>query len=522
MLGLAVGNVLGVPAEMAWHHDIAHWYPGGLRDIDWPPEYIMDDDLAQAVVIARSLIRDRDIPLSMAHRMMDWRDTNGHGCGNTTSRVIESMRDHAWRGSLRLNPFAAAEDVHADSPLEPNGGAMRCAPVAVARLYDPDALLRDSAETCAVTHAGELCQWSCILANVLIASLILDAPIPISELMADAGSDGMPDLQRVAEEARRLDFGGWSDKQGIPADIFRAANQNAPMPRDAGWLRVDQHIPAHTLVTLQAGLWAAETPLDFENALIEIVNAGGDTDTNGALAGAVLGARYGASAIPQRWLDGISSSENALDKADYVPHWTIRMRLLTGIADRMLDPPEALPPKPHPNTHWVVPGRLLAGEYPRNAEDDADSRAKMRAFLDAGFDTFIDLTEAGVMEPYAQWLPNGVRRVREPIRDGYVPDSADAMRRILDLIDSNLNAGGKTYLHCWGGRGRTGTVIGCWFARHEGEDLPHPPNGDVLNAAEQRDEVWQYNPKSTWHPRHTENKWQEDYVRDWMNLNTNR
>ena len=56
---------------------------------------------------------------------------------------------------------------------------------------------------------------------------------------------------------------------------------------------------------MQAGLWAAVTPLGFEAALRQIVEAGGDTDTNGAVVGAVLGARYGASAIPQRWMDCI-------------------------------------------------------------------------------------------------------------------------------------------------------------------------------------------------------------------------
>ena len=56
---------------------------------------------------------------------------------------------------------------------------------------------------------------------------------------------------------------------------------------------------------MQMGLWAAWAPLSFEDALIQVVSAGGDTDTNGAVAGAVLGARYGATAIPARWLAGV-------------------------------------------------------------------------------------------------------------------------------------------------------------------------------------------------------------------------
>ena len=66
-------------------------------------------------------------------------------------------------------------------------------------------------------------------------------------------------------------------------------------------------------MTLQAGLWAATTQLGFEESLVAIVNAGGDTDTNGALAGAVLAARHGASTIPLRWTAYIAQRERLAD-----------------------------------------------------------------------------------------------------------------------------------------------------------------------------------------------------------------
>ena len=72
----------------------------------------------------------------------------------------------------------------------------------------------------------------------------------------------------------------------------------------------------HTVLTMQSGLWAATTPLNFEDALIAVVNAGGDTDTNGALAGALLGARYGASAIPPRWTSHVAQRERLIDLAE--------------------------------------------------------------------------------------------------------------------------------------------------------------------------------------------------------------
>ncbi len=103
-------------------------------------------------------------------------------------------------------------------------------------------------------------------------------------------------------------FGGIARADGIPAGVLDAIVDGQKPPAGIDWLRCDHRITGHTLLALQAGLWAAATPLGFEEALIAVVSAGGDTDTNAAVAGAVLGARYGASAIPQRWLDCIPES----------------------------------------------------------------------------------------------------------------------------------------------------------------------------------------------------------------------
>ena len=72
----------------------------------------------------------------------------------------------------------------------------------------------------------------------------------------------------------------------------------------------------HTLLAVQCGLWAAVTPLDLEAALRQVVEAGGDTDTNAAVAGAVLGARYGTAAIPGRWLECVPGRDRIEGLAD--------------------------------------------------------------------------------------------------------------------------------------------------------------------------------------------------------------
>ena len=511
MLGLACGNALGVPVEMWWRDQIAYEYPDGIRDIEWPAHFMMDDDLAQAVVIERALIRDRDIPLYMARRMVDWFDTNGRGCGNTTYRVVESIRRHSWSGRLDVDPFVAAAEVYGDTPLDPNGGVMRCAPVAIARLNDPAALMRDSAETCAVTHWGETVQWSCVVINTLIASLILGQPIPLAELLSAAMRDGMPDLGDLAKNAHHADN---PEVKEIPSDVFDAISAGRAMPDDADWLHPDQGIPAHALIILQAGLWAAETSLGLEDALIAVVSAGGDTDTNGALAGAVLGARYGVSAIPARWLDAFDESGNRPRSRLPNTQWDVRPKLLEATSDRMLSP-ERLPDKPHENTHWVALGTLLAGEYPRNFENDAASREKLKAFTNAGFEVFIDFTQEGELSPYTQWLPDGVRHVRIPVRDLSAPESEDDMRRALDLMDESVETGKKTYLHCWAGIGRTGVAVGCWLARHESDPLPYPNSKNLLGILEQLDEIWQDNAKSTRIVHVPETAIQQNYILEW-------
>ena len=62
----------------------------------------------------------------------------------------------------------------------------------------------------------------------------------------------------------------------------------------------------YTLKAMQVALWCAVQASDFEESLVAVVSAGGDTDTNGAVAGAVLGARFGLNAIPSRWRERLA------------------------------------------------------------------------------------------------------------------------------------------------------------------------------------------------------------------------
>jgi hypothetical protein len=128
---------------------------------------------------------------------------------------------------------------------------------------------------------------------------------------------------------------------------------------------------------------------------------------------------------------------------------------------------------PIDDSYWLVPGRLLAGEYP-GARTTDEARRKLRSFLDAGVNFFLDLTgEDEGLEPYAPLLQEEAsaqdRRVmyrRLPIPDMSAP-TTERMREIQQTITAALEAGQTVYVHCWGGIGRTGTVLGCYLVEHE-------------------------------------------------------
>lgn len=160
-------------------------------------------------------------------------------------------------------------------------------------------------------------------------------------------------------------------------------------------------------------------------------------------------------------------------------------------------------PRPIDNCYWVVPGKLLAGEYPRNL-DDASSPQKMARLTDAGVSVFIDLTEAGELSPYAQWLDEASHQ-RFAVVDRSVPRSPSLTTEILDAIDHHISEGRTVYLHCWGGIGRTGTIVGCWLSRQG------YPGQAGLGRLE---ELWQQCPKSRYR-RSPETQEQRDYVLNW-------
>jgi protein-tyrosine phosphatase len=166
---------------------------------------------------------------------------------------------------------------------------------------------------------------------------------------------------------------------------------------------------------------------------------------------------------------------------------------------------------PIPDSYWVEPDQLLAGEYPRDW-DDQTSQQKLRRLLEAGVTLFLDLTETGeyglkaytrLLQEEAAVLDHSVEHHRVPIQDGGTP-TVEGMKHILDVIDTAIAAGQTVYVHCYGGIGRTGTVVGCHLVRQGmgGEEAL----GQIAQLRRETPDGWVTSPETAS---------QRQMVRDW-------
>ncbi|HEY8540361.1 MAG TPA: ADP-ribosylglycohydrolase family protein [Steroidobacteraceae bacterium] len=166
------------------------------------------------------------------------------------------------------------------------------------------------------------------------------------------------------------------------------------------------------------------------------------------------------------------------------------------------------PQTPVPNSYWVEPGWLLAGEYPGASRPDAASR--LQALLQAGITSFIDLTAEGELPPYhselGQFGAFDVVHRRFPIVDHGVPDSPATMMDIVETIAGDLDAGRRVYVHCRAGIGRTGMAVACYLI-HRGLDAPA--------ALERLQTLWRRCSRARSWPSVPETEEQVEFVHNW-------
>jgi len=280
MLGLACGDALGRPVEFDSSEGIEAEY-GTLTEMvgygTWrQPAGTITDDTAQALCIAESLVECGAFdPKDIAARFVEWYDSDPFDIGGMTRRSIRALKQgRAWDEAGRDVWEASSEGSNAG-----NGSVMRCPPLAIASAGDRERLVEVSRDSSLITHADPRCTYGCAVLNLTIAALASDESEPL----------------RDALEAVRAD---------APDELVNALD---PIARGTGvdTLSTSGYVVDSLQTAIHDGLHAS----DPEAAIVTAVNRGGDTDTIGAIAGAVAGARFGATALPEQWLDAIDERQ---------------------------------------------------------------------------------------------------------------------------------------------------------------------------------------------------------------------
>jgi ADP-ribosyl-[dinitrogen reductase] hydrolase len=295
MLGLAVGNALGLPVEGESAAAIRRHFPGGITEVGTEEhDRPWDDDLAQAAILAEVLLQSEELdPEAFAARLVVWARENGRGIGGLTRSAIDELA----KGRTSHEAARVAWERNAMSNAG-NGAVMRCPPVALRHIRSGADLIRTARTSALVTHYDARCEWSTVVTAVALATCLSAEPVAVGDLA-------------IAIEAIRGE--GW------PADsmeqVAEAIHSVEGTTLDA--LKLDDPVDmGYTLKAMQVALWCTAQAGGFEQIVVGVVNEGGDTDTNGALAGAVMGARYGASSIPPRWLDNVADTQGLMELAD--------------------------------------------------------------------------------------------------------------------------------------------------------------------------------------------------------------
>jgi predicted protein tyrosine phosphatase len=162
-----------------------------------------------------------------------------------------------------------------------------------------------------------------------------------------------------------------------------------------------------------------------------------------------------------------------------------------------------MPDRIVPDSYWLT-DHFAAGENP-GARREADAVSRIARFESAGIRRFVDLTHpTDHLAPYAPYLTLATR-IHHPIVDNDVPSRRE-MTATLDGIDRALDEEQTIYVHCWGGIGRTGLVVGCWLVRH---------GSSSREAVELIRELRSTTPDYLPQPHSPQTSAQHAFVRDW-------
>jgi len=297
--GQAVGDALGFGTEFLSKSAVSEYYPDGLKDYR---EIVQDqhrcrwqigdwtDDTDQMLCILDSLIENRRVNvLDVARRIHSWAFNGGMGIGNLVASTIQSK-------VFLTNPHEAAKACWEQTGRHaaPNGGIMRTSILGVWEYRDLGKVRANAENICKITHYDPRCIGSCIAVCVAI-SLMLQGVSDFDEIMNQTIRETRGYDDRVTEYLEQAKHASLQD-----FDLDEGLNPGEPD-------RI-----GYTLKAMGASFWALKHAKSYAEGILQIIHEGGDADTNAAVAGSLLGAKYGFNNIPFDWITGLRGQQ-ALD-----------------------------------------------------------------------------------------------------------------------------------------------------------------------------------------------------------------
>lgn len=452
VLGGAAGDALGAGYEFGppIPDDVNVGMVGG-GDFGWAPGEWTDDTQMAACVLAELAAGSSDVT-AIGEQFLRWFANGPADVGVQTSAVLRNGRplDRAAAEYAAARPDSSAG----------NGSLMRTGPVALAAPGDPAAIAELASAVSGLTHADPDCTSACVLWSVAVDHQIHHAPASDQPWdFADAvrvGLDLLPSAQRI-RWAALIDEAATSSPRDFPKN---------------GWV----------VHAFQAALAAAcstpvpDGPTPAEHlrlALESAVRCGGDTDTVAAIAGSLLGSRWGATAVPVNWTQVLHG--HAADRSP-----TLRATDLDAAARLAVNggrpDPHQWPGRPSMVEHYLelpVPPSGRHAELQGVRFGDVVSLAHA---LDDGVDSVVSLCRMGTAD-----VPGHVDHLVVGLVDTNVEDNPNLvhlLEQVADHLHAERSAGRAVFVHCVAAENRTPTVAASWLVRHHG----HSPT-DALAVA---------------------------------------
>lgn len=294
-MGAAVGDALGATVDDMSRAEVKEKF-GIHREIVGGGRLkvkagAVGDDSRLFLLVAQSLAENGEADLKdIAGRLNEWISANGNGkgLGPTTRNVLAGLKPKS------KDLFATAKKVYEKEKgaFAGSGCLGRVAPVGMLRRVQFKELVTETIDVCRLTHYHPYSVDACIAFNFGV-SYLTSGKDP-SKLLFKTWRFVMD--TRSSKEYRE---NVTEEEPPADKDMVKALKAINDIQYD------DLRASGGAMDTAQAAYWLALNAIDFEEGLVRAVNLGGDASTMGVVAGALLGARFGEHAIPERWLESL-------------------------------------------------------------------------------------------------------------------------------------------------------------------------------------------------------------------------